>query len=58
MKAEPSIFDRDDEADQRRLAEARADIKAGRLIPNDEICAWLESWGTPDEKPVPEKWFK
>jgi len=58
MKSEPSIFDLDDEADARRLDEAKADIAAGRLIPNDEICDWLESWGKPDERPAPEKWFK
>lgn len=59
MKPEPSIFDVVDEAaDARRAAEARADIAAGRLIPNDEICAWLDTWGTPGEQPAPAKWFK
>ena len=59
MKAEPSIFDQvDEEADARRHAEAMADIKAGRVIPNDEVCAWLETWGAPDETPAPPSWFK
>jgi predicted transcriptional regulator len=59
MKPEPSIFDQiDEEADARRHAEALADLEAGRVIPNDEICAWLETWGTPDEKPAPLPWFK
>ena len=58
MKPEPSIFEQDDEADAKRYAEALADIQAGRLIPNDEVCAWLESWGTPDEKPAPASWSK
>lgn len=58
MKPEPSIFEQDDEADARRYAEALADIEAGRLIPNAEVLAWLESWGTPDEKPAPASWFK
>lgn len=59
MKPEPSIFDEvDDEADARRDADARADIEAGRVIPNDEVCAWLETWGTPAETPPPDKWFK
>ncbi len=59
MKPEPSIFDVvDEEADARREAEGLADIDAGRLIPNDEVCAWLETWGTPAETPAPEKWFK
>lgn len=58
MKPEPSIFEQDDQADAERYAQALADIEAGRLIPNDEVCAWLESWGTPDEKPAPASWFK
>ncbi len=59
MEPEPSIFDLvDSESDARREAAAWADVQAGRLIPNDEICSWLETWGSPDEKPAPEKWFK
>jgi predicted transcriptional regulator len=58
MSAEVSIFADDEEADARRYDQALADIEAGRLIPNDEICAWLETWGTPDEKPAPASWFK
>jgi predicted transcriptional regulator len=59
MKTEPAIFDQvDEETDARRHAEALADIEAGRLIPNDEVCAWLETWGAPDEKPAPKSWFK
>jgi predicted transcriptional regulator len=58
-KAEPSIYETVDKADEaRREAEAAADVEAGRLIPNDEICDWLETWGTPEEKPAPERWFK
>jgi predicted transcriptional regulator len=59
MKPEPSIFDGvDEDADAQRLAEAMADIEAGRVIPNDDVCAWLETWGTPDETPAPSSWFK
>lgn len=58
MKPEPSIFEQDDEADAKRYAEALADIEAGRLIPNEEVTAWLKTWGTPDEKPAPASWFK
>lgn len=58
MKPEPSIFEQDDKADAKRYAEALADIEAGRLVPNDEVCAWLQSWGTPDEKPAPASWSK
>lgn len=59
-KPDPDIFETideiDPEADARRLADAEADIAAGRLIPNDEIVDWLKTWGTPDEKPAPAKW--
>lgn len=27
--------------------------KAGRLIPHDEVVAWVESWGTDHELPKP-----
>jgi predicted transcriptional regulator len=56
MSTEPFIPQADDEADAKRHALALADIAAGRLIPNDEVCAWLESWGTADEKPAPSSW--
>jgi len=56
---ESSLFDEVDETvEERRHAEAMADIAAGRLIPNDDMCAWLETWGSPDEKPAPTSWFK
>ena len=59
MTPEPSIFDQvDAEADALRHAEAMADVEAGRIIPNDEVCAWLETWGTADEQPAPASWFK
>lgn len=44
--------------DERRLAEAEADIAAGRVVPHAEVAAWLETWGTPEEKPAPAHWFK
>ncbi len=56
---ERSIFDEldeiDPEMDERRLAEAEADIAAGRLVPHARVVEWLMSWGTPDELPCP-KW--
>jgi predicted transcriptional regulator len=57
MDIEPSVFDDDESIDAGRHAQAMAEIAAGRLIPNDEVCAWLETWGTPDEKPAPDSWF-
>jgi predicted transcriptional regulator len=59
MKPEPSIFEEVDEAfEARREAEALADIDAGRVVPHEDVAAWLETWGSPDEKPAPDSWFK
>ena len=59
---ERSIFDEldeiDPEMDARRLAEAEADVAAGRLIPNEQVIRWLETWGTPDYKPIEKPWLK
>lgn len=30
-----------------------ADAAAGRLIDHEPVAAWLESWGTENELPVP-----
>jgi predicted transcriptional regulator len=36
-----------------RIAEARADVAAGRLVPSEEVDAWINSIGTDHELPVP-----
>ena len=36
------------------IDEAIKEADAGKLIPHDEVVAWIESWGTPDEIPMPE----
>ena len=49
-----TIFDViDEDAEARAIAEAEADIAAGRLVPHDEVVKWLRSWGSPDELPCP-----
>jgi len=59
MTPEPSIFDQvDDETEAAADAEGLADLAAGRVVPHAEVAAWLETWGTPDEKPAPASWFK
>lgn len=59
MKPEPSLFEpADDEADARADAEALADIEAGRVVPDAEVAAWLDTWGTSDEAPAPRHWFR
>jgi predicted transcriptional regulator len=47
-----------DALDDHRLAEAEADIEAGRFVSNAEVIAWLKTWGTADEGPAPDAWFK
>jgi len=45
----------DDEAGIRAHIQAGlADFDAGRFVSHDRVVAWLESWGTEDELPVPE----
>ena len=39
-------------------ARALADIAAGRTFGNDEVVAWLKTWGQPDRKPFPRQWPK
>ena len=44
----------DDEAEEARLdAQAIADAEAGRVVPHEDVVAWLLSWGTPEELPRP-----
>lgn len=52
------LDDLTDAEDEARLAEAEADIAAGRVVPHAEVAEWLKTWGTPDEKPAPAHWFK
>jgi predicted transcriptional regulator len=35
------------------VEEARADIRAGRVIPYEQVRRWLLSWGTDHEAPPP-----
>ncbi len=58
MKAEPTLFDEvDDAVEAAADAGGLADIAAERVIPHDEVARWLETWGTPDEKPAPASWL-
>lgn len=44
----------DEEENERRIAEADADIAAGRVISHEAMLRWIKSWGTPDELPPPQ----
>jgi predicted transcriptional regulator len=58
-KPEPSLYDQvDDQTEAAADAEGIADIAAGRVVPHNEVAAWLKTWGTPDEKPAPATWPK
>jgi len=53
-KPEPAIFDEiDEQAEAAADARADADIAAGRTVDHETMKAWLLSWGTSDELPVP-----
>ncbi|MFZ4607455.1 MAG: antitoxin [Caulobacter sp.] len=53
------LFDEVDEAAEAAAdAEAEADIAAGRLIPHEEVAAWLDTWGTPHFRPAPASWSR
>lgn len=59
MTSEPSVFDEIDQAAENAAdAEGLADADAGRLVPHEEVAAWLDTWGTPESKPAPASWFK
>ena len=53
MVPEPSIFETDEEAEAAADAEGMADIAAGRVVPHEEVAAWLDTWGTLDEAANP-----
>jgi predicted transcriptional regulator len=56
---EASILDDLSDADDKaRFERALADIAQGRVVPHDEVKAWLQTWGQPDAPPPPAHWFK
>jgi predicted transcriptional regulator len=57
MKHEPAIFEASDPTEEAAaIARARADIAVGRGIPHEKVAAWLATWGTADEAPMPREW--
>ncbi len=43
--------------EEQRLLDTRqavADIESGNIIDGDEVIAWIESWGSDNEKPTPQ----
>lgn len=39
---------------QAGIRAAMAQVKDGQTIPAEDVEAWIESWDTPDELPMPE----
>jgi predicted transcriptional regulator len=57
MKPEPALYD-DPNAPELARQRALEDIQAGRVVPHEKVVAWLKTWGTPDEKPMPPEWLE
>jgi predicted transcriptional regulator len=36
------------------IEEGLRDADAGRVVPHEDVVAWVESWGRRDERPMPE----
>ena len=36
------------------IEEGLRDADAGRVVLHEDVVAWVESWGRPDERPMPE----
>jgi predicted transcriptional regulator len=36
------------------IDEGLRDADAGRVVPHEDVAAWVRSWGKPDELPAPE----
>ena len=56
---DPPFFDEIDEAAEMAAdAEALAEMDLKGGVPHEEVRAWLDTWGTPNEPPPPASWFK
>jgi len=49
--------DVDDTTEAAADAEGLADIEVGRVVPHEEVEAWLRTWGTSGEGPPPTEWL-
>lgn len=52
-KPAPLFDELDDATEAEALAEAEADVAAGRVVSHEAVTRWLRSWGTEDELPAP-----
>jgi predicted transcriptional regulator len=45
-KPKPVFDEIDKETEAQAIAEAEADVAAGRVVPHEDVVKWLETWGT------------
>ena len=38
-----------------RIQQGLEDVRAGRVVPHEEVAAWLDSWGTDEEREPPSR---
>jgi predicted transcriptional regulator len=58
-RVDPDLFDEmDSDADEDAVCEGEADADAGRVVSNDAFSKWLDTWGTTEEGPPPDAWFR
>jgi predicted transcriptional regulator len=38
------------------IEEGLRDADAGRMVPHEDVVAWVESWGRPDERGGSQSW--
>jgi predicted transcriptional regulator len=53
MNEPKPLFEIDQKAEESAIAEAEADVEAGRVVSHDKVAEWLHSWGKPNELPSP-----
>ena len=53
VRLDPRVLTEDQIEEARLDAQALADVEAGRVVPHEEVAAWLRSWGTANELPRP-----
>jgi predicted transcriptional regulator len=53
VRLDPRVLTEDEIEEARLDAQALADVEAGRVVPHEEVAAWLRSWGTANELPRP-----
>ena len=48
--------DIDDEAEERAMAEAEADVAAGRVVPHEDVVKWLNDLAAGKHCPPHQPW--